>query len=86
MCHQITALYYVMALVIYKLQSNVWLGHDTNSSIGSVLVKGLNLWICLLMIIQLTYIVCSTGITVWLGLIIISISVAKEIIIITYYS
>ena len=31
----------------------------------------------LLMIFQPTYIVCSTGITVWLGLISISISVAK---------
>ena len=39
MYHQITALYYVMALVVFELQSNVWLGHNTNSSISSVVVQ-----------------------------------------------
>ena len=29
--------------IIFVLQSNVWLGHNTNSSIGSVVVKRLNL-------------------------------------------
>ena len=56
----------------------IWLGHNTNSSIGSVLVKVKFVDMsALLVITQPTYIVCNTGITVWLGLISISISVAK---------
>ena len=60
-------------LVIYMyiwfgLQSTVWLGHDTITTMGSQVVKGL---------INLITFVGMSGITVWLGLIFVGISALK---------
>ena len=67
------------------LQCNVWLGHDTITTMGSLVVKGLLTkncgHVCIVGDYSTHLHVRRTGITVWLGLIFISISVLKGIII-----
>ena len=64
----------IVTMVMYGLQSNVWQGHDTITTIDSLVVKGLTIKqnICVHVFIVGDY---SThlrraGSTVWLGLVI----------------
>ena len=63
----------IVTLVMYVwigLQSNVWQGHDTIITIGSLVVKNNNICVHVCIVGDYSTHLRRTGITVWLGLVI----------------